>query len=199
MRDLRVVVAAVVAALASVSAAGATSGTPLRFTTVTQGSSQPTVPSERLGRTLALVMTSIGMTYGVEVTLTKEEFAKLQAVSFQTHFAIAVSYAARTSGYSVTIKRIALQRISRSRRQFCVVAQVTPPKTGAAVIQRGTYAEHIVKLSANRFRVDEFHWAIPTAYVLRSTTGKLLDVSRAGGGNLGRATKVTGRPAACRA
>jgi hypothetical protein len=187
------------AALLSAPSAGASSGTRLPFTTVTQGSSQPTVPNERLGRTIALVMPTIGHTYGLEVTLTKAEFAKLQGIGFQTHFAIGISLAARTSGYSVTIKGITLQRISRSKRQFCIVAQVTSPKPGDAVIQRGTYAEHTVQLSSNRFRIDEFHWAIPTRFVLRSTAGKLLDVSKSGGGYNGYGAKVTGKAAACRA
>jgi hypothetical protein len=188
------------AALLSSPGAGAATGKPLAFVTVTQGASQPTAAIEHnWGKAFALVMTSISDAYAFQTLLSKDEFETLQAVSFQTHFVIGVVVPEHTSGYSVTIKRITLQRISPSRRQFCIVARVDAPKQGKAIVQEGRLTEQTVKLSSRRFRIDEFHWAIPTRWVVRESRGKLLGASRAGGGYNGYGAKVTGKAAACRA
>jgi hypothetical protein len=102
----------------------------------------------------------------------------------------------RTSGYRVTIKRVVLQRISRSARQFCVIASVEKPRAGEPIVARPYFSAHAVALSSARFRLDEFHYAIPTRFVVRGTNGQLLTVSRAGGSR-DFYTKPTGKPKLC--
>jgi hypothetical protein len=109
--------------------------------------------------------------------LTDAAKAKLDAVRFEHTFLIGVLLGRRTSGYSVTIKRITLQRVSRSRRQFCVTASVKKPAPGVAVVSQPWFTAHIVALSADPYRIDEFHWAIPKDWVLRDASGRLLAVS----------------------
>jgi hypothetical protein len=46
---------------------------------------------------------------------------------------------------------------------------------------RPYFAAHAVALSNARFRLDQFHFAIPTRFVLRGTNGELLTASRIGG------------------
>jgi hypothetical protein len=51
-------------------------------------------------------------------------------------FAIDLAYAAPTTGYTVTIKRITVQPIVRGKRQFCVIAQIKKPARGGGLSQR---------------------------------------------------------------
>ena len=120
---------------------------------------------------------------------------KFDAVNWNTHFVFAATTKQRTSGYRLTIKRIALQRISRTLRQLCVIASVERPKPGEAVVSRPHFSSHAVSMPSARFRIDQFHWAIPTRFVLRNTAGALLTVSRTGG-SLGDAF-VTSKPKLC--
>jgi hypothetical protein len=51
-------------------------------------------------------------------------------------FAIDLAYAAPTTGYTVTIKRITVQPIARGKRQFCVIAQIENLRAAVALPQR---------------------------------------------------------------
>jgi hypothetical protein len=90
-----------------------------------------------------------------------------------------------------------LQRVSRAVRQLCVIASVEKPRPGEAVVTRPYYSAHVVAMSSARFRIDEFHWAIPARFVLRNTAGGLLAVSRFGG-SLNNSF-VSSKPKLCRA
>ena len=119
--------AIVVAALAAGSA-GATNAKLLSFTTISHGSSQPTVSAERnFGKAFVDVISRVTDTGGWTNFVPKADATKIEGVKYQTHFVIGVLVPERTTGYSVTIKRITLQRISPSRRQFCIVARVDGP------------------------------------------------------------------------
>jgi hypothetical protein len=176
----------------------AASGIPLRFINVTHGSTQPAVSGEHVRKAWAEIVPSINYVGGA--ALTKQDVAHLEAIHYMTHFAIGVIYVAPTSGYSVSVKRITLQRISRTKRQFCVIAAINGPATGQPVVQRAFYADQFVKLSSRRFRIDQLHWAIPMRWVLRSTSGKLLGVSVPGGAPSGvwPGTRPDARPGLCR-
>jgi hypothetical protein len=180
--------------------AGATRGVQLRFATVTHGDSQPTLSGEVFGRPYwSVVADTVSVALlGWENALSKEDEAKIQNVEFQTHFAIGVVIPEPTSGYTVTIRRITVQRITKSKRQFCIVADLKKPPPGTAVEQRGFYAQHVVQLSSRRFRVDEFHWAIPKAWVLRESRGALLGVSTVGSA-AAHDLHRSGKPGVCHA
>jgi hypothetical protein len=122
---------------------------------------------------------------------------KFDALNWNTHFVFAAVVKQRTSGYRVTIKRATLQRISRSMRQLCVIASIEKPRPGEAVVVKPYFSAHAVAMSNARFRIDQLHWAIPTRFVVRSTAGTLLTVSRTGGsrGN----SFVSSKPKLCRA
>jgi hypothetical protein len=130
--------------------------------------------------------------------LTSAAKAKLDAFRFEHRFLIGALLTTKTSGYSVTLKSIRLQRLSRSKRQFCVTAAVTKPEPRKPVINRLWFTMHAVSLSADPYRLDEFHWNIPRSWVLRDTRNKLLDVSRAGTNQQGK-PNTTGRTKACTA
>jgi hypothetical protein len=195
-----VMVSALGALLVLAGSASATRGAQLRFTTVTHGASQPTLPGEVFGRVYwnAVADTALIAVASFENALSKDEEATLQNVEFQSHFVIGVIVPERTSGYTVTIRRITLQRISRSKRQFCIVADLKRPQPGTAVEPKGFYAEHVVQLSSRRFRLDQFHWAVPKTRVLRESRGTLLGTSIVGTA-AAHDLHRSGKPALCRA
>lgn len=78
-----------------------------------------------------------------------------------------------------------------------MIASVEKPRAGEPVVVWPYFATHVVSMSSARFRIDQFHWAIPRRYVVRNPAGALLTVSRTGG-SLG-AEVVSGRPKLCTA
>jgi hypothetical protein len=134
------------------------------------------------------------MTYRYYAFTTADQ-RKFDAVNWNTHFVFAAVLKQRTSGFRITIKRITLQRVSRTMRQLCVIASVEKPRPGEGVVVRPTFSEDAVALSSARFRIDQFHWAIPTRFVLRDESRRLLTVSRAGGSF--NDYYATGRPKLC--
>jgi hypothetical protein len=195
-----VVVAMSAATLLLAGGAGATRGVQLRFTTVTHGNSQPTIPGEVFGRVYwnAVADSVLNAELSFENALSKEEEATLQNVEFQTHFVIGVVIPEPTSGWTVTIRRVTVQRVTKSKRQFCIVADLKRPPPGTAVQPKAFYAEHVVQLSSSRFRIDQFHWAIPKRWVLRESRGKLLGTSMVGSATAHDLHR-SGTPSICRA
>ena len=186
-RGVRVlVVAALLAAVAATArAAGpASATTALKFKTISHDE-HPVGPDEP--------------TYAAPVLRPGDVTArtKLDAVDFNRSFVFAAWSKQRTTGYRLTVKRILLQRVSRSVRQLCVIATVEKPRPGQAVVVHPTFAEHIVSVSSRRFRIDQFHYAIPSRFVLRGVNGGLLAVSRFGGSF--NDMFVSGRPKLCKA
>ena len=197
MRASMVSGAIVVAALAAGSA-GATSAKLLSFTTISHGSSQPTVSAERnFGKAFVDVISRVTDTGGWTNFVPKADATKIEGVKYQTHFVSGVLVPERTTGYSVTIKRITLQHISPSRRQFCIAARVDGPKPGEAILREGRYAQHTVRLSSRPFQVDQFHWSIPTTWVVRESRRKALGAST-GPVTAGVGARTTGKVAQCR-
>jgi len=206
-RGVRVlVVAALFAAVAATArAAGpASATTALKFKTISHdehpvGPDEPTyaAPVLRPGDVTARIfLTAADPTY-YSYAFPKSAQAKLDAVDFNRSFVFAAWSKQRTTGYRLTVKRILLQRVSRSVRQLCVIATVEKPRPGQAVVVHPTFAEHIVSVSSRRFRIDQFHYAIPSRFVLRGVNGGLLAVSRFGGSF--NDMFVSGRPKLCKA
>jgi hypothetical protein len=129
--------------------------------------------------------------------LTSDQEARLIKVDFNTHFVISAELRSRTSGWSLTVKRITLQRVTRSRREFCVYVSVGKPKQGEAILQRPHFNVDLVSLSSKRFQVDQFHWNIPKALVLLTTKGMVLYRSTEGTDQHNRPI-VTGNAKACK-
>jgi hypothetical protein len=182
-------------------ALAARSATPLGFSTVVRdskpvGSDEPSWDLTKVGEVRGwIVPDATQMTYLYYAFPTADE-KKFDAVSWSSHFVFAAITKQRTSGYRVTIRRISLQRISRKARQLCVIASIEKPRPGEGVVTRPHFATHVVAMASARFRVDQFHWAIPTRFVVRSPAGALLAVSRTGGsrGN----SFVSSKPKLCR-
>ena len=196
--------AGAIAALAFVFvgvAAGAPAATVLKFTTIAHdskpaGSDEPSWDVMKVGDVHASIVPNAGqMTYWYYAFPTADE-RKFDALNWNTHFVFAAWMKQRTSGYKLTIKRVAVQRISRTARQLCLIASIEKPRPGEAVVVRPSFSAHAVAMSSARFRVDHLHWAIPTRFVLRNTTGALLTVSRVGGAR--NNSFVSSKPKLCR-
>jgi hypothetical protein len=186
------VVLAVLSAVGSASAA-----TALRFTRVAQNSLEgpPNMPD--VGSYFGMAWTDAAADDIFKPELTAEQERKLAAVDFNTHFVISAELRSRTSGWSLTIKRVVLQRVSRAKREFCVFLTVKRPKPGTAIVQRPHFNVDLVSLPSRRFRVDEFHWNVPKALVLLTTSGTVLYRSTEGTDQQNRPI-VTGNAKACR-
>ena len=178
-------------------AATASAATTLRFTRVAKNSmpAAPNLPD--VGSYFGMVWTDAAADEVFKTELTPAQEAKLVAVDFDTHFVISAELRARTSGWSLTAKRITLARVNRSKREFCVFLAVGKPKPGEAVVQRPHFVVDLVSVSSKRFQVDQFHWNIPTALVLLTTSGKVLFRSTEGTDQQNRPI-VTGNAKACK-
>ena len=197
----RQALAIVFAALVVVGlATAATKPAVLKFATVVHdskpvGSDEPYWDVTKLGEVRGwIIQDAATMTYEYFLFPTADQ-KKFDALDWNTHFVFLAATKQRSSGYRLTIKRVSLQRISRSARQLCVIASVEKPRVGQPVVVRPYFATHAVAVSSARFRIDQFHWAIPTRYVVRNPSGALLAVSRTGG-SLGK-DFVSGRPKLC--
>jgi hypothetical protein len=146
------------------------------------GSDAPTYPPfHTIGTIHGRIVTTAGDMTIWYYYFPPTEQRRFDALNWNTHFVFFAALKQRTSGFDLTIRRVVLQRISRSAKQLCVVASVDKPAAGKPVVVRPTFSSHAVALSSARFRVSEFQYAIPTRWVLRGTNGQLLAVSRAGG------------------
>jgi hypothetical protein len=193
-------VAALLALALPTTAAAATPGKPQHFKGLLRSNLQAPPPIRATGALSATVFvaTTAGEADVYKIALGPAASAKLNAVHFEHIFLIGALLTTKTSGYSLSIKGIRLQRLSRSKRQFCVTAAITKPRPGQAVNPRVWFAMHIVSLSADPYRIDEVHWAIPKAWVLRDRHGKLLAVSHEGTNQQGKPI-TTGNAKACKA
>ncbi len=188
-------------ALASCLAAAATAATPgklqhLRSFIRTQTEVPRAYPPNAPTGATAFVATNAGEGDFFRVGLNAGENARLEAFHFEHRFLVGVLLTTTTSGYTTTIQRIGLQRLPRAKRQFCIRAAIGKPKPGQPVVNHLWFAMHIVSLSADPYRIDEFHWNIPKAWVLRDTHGKLLAVSHEGPNQEGKPI-TTGRAKPC--
>ena len=196
----RVAAVAIVGLAVAGLATAATKPTVLRFTTVARdskpvGSDEPYWDVMKAGEVRAWIVPDAATMTNWYYAFPNADQRRFDAVDWNTHFVFAATTKQRTSGYRLTIKRVSLQRISSTARQLCVIASLEKPHRGEPVVTRPYFSSQAVAMSSARFRIDEFHWAIPTRFVLRSSTGGLLTESRAGGSR-GRSV-VTGRPKSC--
>jgi len=188
------------ALVAAGTAASATSRV-LGFSTVIHasrpvGSDAPTYPPfHALGTIHGRIVTAAGDMTNWYYYFPPAEQRRFDALNWNTHFVFFAALKQRTSGFDLAIRRVVLQRISRSARQLCFVAAVEKPAAGKPVIVRPYFFAHAVAMSSARFRLSEFHYAYPTRWVLRGTNGQLLAVSRAGGAY--DDAVPTGRPKLC--
>ncbi|MFY9578747.1 MAG: hypothetical protein WAQ33_05435 [Gaiellaceae bacterium] len=151
------------------------------FSTVVQVARPPKLTAV-VGTTWVNVATTAAEAESFAWMLNTTERSKVEAVKLASHFLIGVTIVRRSSGYGVTIKRVTLQQAPRAKRQFCIVAKIDRPGPGEAVTIEPFVAQHVVTLSSRRFRIDQFHWAIPQAFVLRNTKDMLLAASKDGSG-----------------
>lgn len=75
--------------------------------------------------------------------------ARIDALDFRKIFAIRLELVRPTGGYSLTIKRVTLQRVGASR-QACVLVAIGKPRPGEAVRPTKTFLYEIVKLRRGR-------------------------------------------------
>jgi hypothetical protein len=153
----------------------------LPFSTVVQVSRAPK-PAGVVGTTWVTVATTAAQAESFAWLLNAAERSKVEGVNLGAYFLIGVTVVRGSSGYGVTIKRVALQSVSRTKRQFCIIARIDRPGPDEPVTVEPFVAQHVVALSSRRFRIDEFHWAIPQTFVLRNTKDILLAASKEGSG-----------------
>src|SRR2546421_2247250 len=147
--------AAILWLVLATTAAAATPGKPQHFTSFVRSDKEApaTFPGGAPTGATLFVATDASEGDFFLAALNAQAKAKFDAFRFEHRFLIGVVLTTRTSGYSVTIKRIGLQRVTPSRRQFCVVAAITKPAPGQAVVSHLWLAMHAVSLSADPYRV----------------------------------------------
>jgi hypothetical protein len=193
---VRLVAAVLGLALAlPVAAAAADREKTLKFTSVVRTSAQSKYNFPDVGHYYSGVTTGSG--FEQASFLTPAQAAKLEKIDLQTHFVITAELRSRTSGWSIAIRGIELRRINRSKREFCIYAKVTRPKPGEAIVCRQYENIEYVQLSSKPFQIDQFHWNIPKASVLLSTSGTVLYRSTEGTDQHNRPI-VTGNAKACK-
>ena len=115
---------------------------------------------------LAIIDSISGAGFDGPFNWASERWAK--NLNWNANFAISAAVAEPTTGYKLTIKRITLQHFGRGRTQFCVIASIDKPAPGAPVLQRRSWAVHVVRVSRRAFPSP------PRVAVLRRIDGKLL-------------------------
>jgi hypothetical protein len=152
-------------------------------------------PSDRTSEGLSLIWNITGA-QEFSPFLPAAATAKLKAADYGRAFVLAAFVQAPIEGYTISIRRVSLVRNSSHRRQFCVTAAVGRP-TSSISTGRVWVGTHLILLSAKQFRTGPVSWSFPSAWVLRTPTGKVLEVSREQIGST-QGFRVTGQPAACR-
>ena len=94
-------------------------------------------------------------------------------IDWNRRIAISATIAKPTTGYSLRIVRVALQRVKPGFRQFCVLVRIGKPRPGQPVERSVTFAEHIVTLDRKPFK-QGYTVDVPRAWVLRDVTGPLV-------------------------
>jgi hypothetical protein len=151
-------------------------------------------PGDRTSEGLT-VITTINEAQEFSPFLPSTATARLKAANYGRVFVIAAFVQAPLEGYSISVRRVSLVRNARHRRQFCVTATVRRPASNVST-GHGWVGTHLIVLSARPFRTGPVSWNYPTAWVLRTPTGTVLEVSRAQVGST-QTTRVTGLAAAC--
>jgi hypothetical protein len=155
--------ACAIAALVACSgalAAAAPGDRPLRFSTVERESRPEQAP--------------VSMTFAVATVADRRSRDPLERpdranpVDYRKFAAVYVAVVRPTAGYSVTIKRLTLQRRSRFA-QVCARAAVAPPPPDRLVAQVKTRSWHFVKIARGSFGAT-----VPRAIVLRDANDRLL-------------------------
>lgn len=180
-------------AVASVAGAGSTSVTPQSFQSVTRGEKETTIRFTAAGDKVfgtAVIAERAVDAQALDFLLPQAAQAQIDNVNFNRRFLIGVYLSDGKSGYRVTITKVGLARLSPTRRQFCVTAAVTTPPAGAPETGHVWLQTHVVSISARRFPV------VPKNWVLRTTSGKLLNIS-VFSNDSGTYTRKTGVPSAC--
>jgi hypothetical protein len=165
---------AVLAAVLPAAGWGAFTAGTLRFTTLQQAGFGPVLTSRFGNANVVIVLSVSGAGTAGPFNYASEAWAR--RLDWNASFALSAAVAEPTTGYRLTIRRITIQRIHGAHRQFCVIAYVTRPDVGAAVLRR-SWALHVVKLSRRPFRTRfRYQWTIPGSAVLKTVDGKLLAV-----------------------
>ena len=105
--------------------------------------------------------------------LDPDKESQLDAIDFRNVFLVWAVLVRPTTGWSITIKRITVER-GGPGRQLCVVAALKRPGSGQPVTRAKTDAYHYV-----RVRRGALGLSVPEGVVLRSAGGKLLYATRA--------------------
>jgi hypothetical protein len=108
--------------------------------------------------------------------------ARLDAIDFRDVFLVWAVLVRLTTGYSITIKRVTVER-GGPGRQLCVIATVKRPAAGQPVVRTKTDAYHYISVRRGALKLN-----VPEGVVLRGADGKLL-----------YATPAKTTPARCRA
>jgi hypothetical protein len=150
------ITAAAVGVLAAAGAAGAAPATNrvLAFATVTHGTVPWKLPGD--GR----------QAWAEIVNRVVDAPGQGDEVDFRKYFGVYAYVMRPTSGYSLTIQRVLLQRFG-SYRQVCAVAVVGRPS--GAVMQQRSLSAHYVKIKRGRLGLD-----VPDHIVLRERRAGVL-------------------------
>jgi hypothetical protein len=138
----------------AVAAAATPSNQVLRFTTVTHG----TVPWPLAGPSRQASAQVVNRALDAP--------GQGEEVDFRIYFGVYATVMRPTSGYSLTIRRVLLQRFG-AFRQLCAV--VTLPRPSGAVTQQKSLSAHYVKIKRGRLGFN-----VPDHIVLRQRGGGVL-------------------------
>ncbi len=188
-------------AIVAVSAAAAAtqrSGTIEHFRTLLHSTKEAPVLAEPGDKTSAglSVISSITGAQEFSPFLPPSATAKLKAADYGRVFVLAAFVQAPLPGYSISVRRVSLVRNASHKRQFCVTATVHRP-TSSVSTGHAWVGTHRVLLSARPFRTGPVSWRFPSAWVVQTPAGAVLEISREQIGSTQR-FRVTGQPAACR-
>ena len=156
----------VLAVAAAIVVGGAQAATTVRFSTLQQEGFGPVLTTHFGNANLVIMDSIMGADLDGPFNWAGEKWA--QTLNWNANFVISAAVAEPTTGYKLTIKRITLQHFGHGRTQFCVIAALAKPDPKAPVLQRRSWAVHVVRVSRRLFRSP------PMVAVLRGTDGKLL-------------------------
>jgi hypothetical protein len=157
-------IAIIGAAVAVTTAAATTAGAAtapsrvLAFKTVTHGTVPFNLPSAPSRDASAMVVNNVVEAPGQGTD-----------VNFRKYFAVYATIMRPTSGYSLTIRRVLLQRFG-SYRQFCAIAVIGRPN--GAVEQVKSMSAHYVKIQRGRLGLN-----VPDHIVLREQRAGVLSAT----------------------
>ena len=155
------VVAVVAGAAAAALAPAATSrDRVLRFSVVDRGAA-PEESSVRPGYAFANIADRVN-----EDPL--EQPGRVNPIDYRKFAAVYVLVVRPTSGWTLAVRRLTLQRRGVTE-QVCARVQVSPPRPGQVVTQVKTHSWILVKIPRRAFGAS-----VPDSVVARDTNGKLL-------------------------